>query len=102
MLLASNELPPGCPRQPRTPSSGAAIRVSPGQTHHQTHKGVTAMSHYKSNVRDIEFNLFELLGLQEKLGKGIFEEMDEDTVRSILQEVERLATNDLAASFVEA
>ena len=59
------------------------------------------MSHYKSNVRDIEFNLFELFGLQEKLGKGIFEEMDEDTVRSILNEVERLATNDLAASFVD-
>ncbi|HJR90696.1 MAG TPA: acyl-CoA dehydrogenase [Aeromicrobium sp.] len=59
------------------------------------------MSHYKSNVRDIEFNLFELFGLQEKLGKGIFEEMDEDTVRSILHEVERLATNDLAASYVE-
>jgi len=60
------------------------------------------MSHYKSNVRDIEFNLFELFGLQEKLGTGIFEEMDEDTVRSILQEVERLATHDLAASFAEA
>ncbi len=60
------------------------------------------MSHYKSNVRDIEFNLFELFGLQEKLGKGIFEEMDEETVRNILSEVERLATNDLAASFAEA
>jgi alkylation response protein AidB-like acyl-CoA dehydrogenase len=60
------------------------------------------MSHYKSNVRDIEFNLFELFGIQEKLGKGIFEDMDEDTVRSILNEVERLATNDLAASFAEA
>src|SRR5689334_18882820 len=65
-------------------------------------KGVTAMSHYKSNVRDIEFNLFELFGLQEKLGQGIFEEMDEDTVRDILQQVERLATNELAASFAEA
>ena len=60
------------------------------------------MSHYKSNVRDIEFNLFELFGLREKLGKGIFEEMDEDTVRSILGEVERLATNELAASYAEA
>ena len=59
------------------------------------------MSHYKSNVRDIEFNLFELFGLQEKLGTGIFEEMDEDTVRSILNEVERLATHDLAESFAE-
>ena len=28
------------------------------------------MSHYKSNLRDIEFNLFELLGRQEVLGTG--------------------------------
>ena len=60
------------------------------------------MSHYKSNLRDIEFNLFELFGLQDKLGTGVFEEMDVDTVKSILGEVERLATNELAASFVEA
>ena len=26
------------------------------------------MSHYKSNVRDIEFNLFEVLGREEILG----------------------------------
>ena len=31
------------------------------------------MSHYKSNLRDIEFNIFELFGLGERLGTGIFE-----------------------------
>ena len=60
------------------------------------------MSHYKSNLRDIEFNIFELFGLEERLGTGPFEEMDVDTAKSILAEVERLATNELAASFVEA
>ena len=29
------------------------------------------MSHYKSNLRDIEFNLFEVLGRDEILGKGL-------------------------------
>lgn len=60
------------------------------------------MSHYKSNLRDIEFNLFELFGLQEKLGTGIFEDMDVETTKSILSEVERLASNELAASFEDA
>ena len=31
------------------------------------------MSHYKSNLRDIHFNLFELLGRQDILGAGPFE-----------------------------
>ena len=28
------------------------------------------MSHYKSNIRDIEFNLFEVLGRDEVLGRA--------------------------------
>jgi alkylation response protein AidB-like acyl-CoA dehydrogenase len=59
------------------------------------------MSHYKSNMRDIEFNLFEVLGRDEVLGTGPFEEIDGDTARSILGEVDRLAREDLAASFVD-
>jgi hypothetical protein len=31
------------------------------------------MSHYKSNLRDIEFNLFELFKRDEILGQGPFE-----------------------------
>ena len=60
------------------------------------------MSHYKSNLRDIEFNLFEVLGRDEVLGQGPFHEVDSETAREILAEVDRLAREDLAASFVEA
>ena len=57
------------------------------------------MSHYKSNLRDIEFNLFEVLGRDEILGQGLFEEIDADTARSILSEVDRLSREEIAASF---
>ncbi|WP_139984509.1 acyl-CoA dehydrogenase [Nocardioides litoris] len=60
------------------------------------------MSHYKSNLRDIEFNLFEVFGRDEVLGTGPFAEIDAETVREILAQVESLATNDLAASFVDS
>jgi alkylation response protein AidB-like acyl-CoA dehydrogenase len=59
------------------------------------------MSHYKSNLRDIEFNLFEVLGAADRMGTGPFAEMDVDTAREILREVERLASGPLAESFVE-
>ena len=42
------------------------------------------MGHYKSNLRDIEFNLFEVFGAGDRLGKGPFAEMDEDTARYLL------------------
>ena len=59
------------------------------------------MGHYKSNLRDIEFNLFEVFGADTTLGSGPFANLDVDSARDILKEVERLASNDLAASFVE-
>ena len=45
------------------------------------------MAHYKSNLRDIEFNLFEVLRTQDGYGTGAFAQMDEDTARAILGEV---------------
>ena len=60
------------------------------------------MSHYKSNLRDIEFNLFEVLGRDEVLGTGPFAEIDSDTARAILSEVDRLAREDLAASYEDS
>jgi alkylation response protein AidB-like acyl-CoA dehydrogenase len=60
------------------------------------------VSHYRSNIRDIEFNLFEVLGRDKVLGTGPFEEVDTDTARSILAEVDRIAREDLAASYVES
>src|SRR5215813_7742552 len=90
-----------------------------------------ALSHYKSNLRDIKFNLFEMLRRQDLLGAPPsaspdpatppsasldpaaspsasldpaappYPDLDEETVRSILDEVNRLATGPLAGSFAE-
>ena len=60
------------------------------------------MGHYKSNVRDIEFNLFEVFGTDKLLSKAPFEDVDEDTARGILHEVAKLAEGPLAESFADA
>ncbi|HVV31453.1 MAG TPA: acyl-CoA dehydrogenase [Mycobacteriales bacterium] len=60
------------------------------------------MGHYKSNLRDLEFNLFEVFGADQLLGTGPFAQMDPDTARGVLQEVDRLATGPLAESFADA
>ncbi|WP_431035258.1 acyl-CoA dehydrogenase [Streptomyces sp. P6-2-1] len=60
------------------------------------------MGHYKSNLRDIEFNLFEVLGRDKVYGSGPFAEMDADTAKSILAELARLSENELAESFADA
>jgi len=60
------------------------------------------MSHYKSNLRDIEFNLFEVLRRQDLLGEPPYPELDEDTARSILAELDKMAAGPLAASFADA
>ena len=60
------------------------------------------MSHYRSNLRDIEFNLFEVLRRQELLGSEPYPELDEETARGILEEVNRLAAGPVAESFAEA
>ena len=60
------------------------------------------MGHYKSNLRDIEFNLFEVFGRQQLLGSGPYEDVDADTAREILAEVGRLAENELADSLLES
>lgn len=60
------------------------------------------MGHYKSNLRDIEFNLFEVFGRDEVLGQGPYENVDADTAREMLKEYTRLAENELAESFADA
>ncbi|MGW3007933.1 acyl-CoA dehydrogenase [Streptomyces sp. NPDC001219] len=60
------------------------------------------MGHYKSNLRDIEFNLFEVLGRDSVYGTGPFAEMDVDTAKSVLSEITRLSENELAESFADA
>jgi alkylation response protein AidB-like acyl-CoA dehydrogenase len=60
------------------------------------------MGHYKSNLRDLEFNLFEVFDVGQRLGTGPFAEMDRETAQYVLSEVERLAAGPLADSFAEA
>ncbi len=59
------------------------------------------MGHYKANVRDIEFNLFEVLDLEKALATGEFGDIDGEAVRQMLAEAARLAQGPLADSFAD-
>jgi alkylation response protein AidB-like acyl-CoA dehydrogenase len=59
------------------------------------------VSHYKSNVRDQQFNLFEVLGVDKALGEGSYSDLDADVVHEMLTEMSRLAEGPVAESFVE-
>ena len=60
------------------------------------------MGHYKSNVRDLEFNLFEVLELEKALASGEFGDLDGESVRQMLDEAARLAEGPVAESFAES
>jgi alkylation response protein AidB-like acyl-CoA dehydrogenase len=60
------------------------------------------LGHYIANVRDIEFNLFEVLNLGDVLASGRYGDLDADTVRTMLDEVARLAEGPVAESFAAA
>jgi alkylation response protein AidB-like acyl-CoA dehydrogenase len=63
---------------------------------------VTTAAHFRSNLRDIFFNLFEVLEVQTtSLGKGPFQAMDLDTARDALAGIEEFARQHFAPSFVE-
>ena len=59
------------------------------------------MGHYKSNVRDLEFNLFEVLSLEKALATGEFGDLDGESVRQMLAEASKLAEGPIAESFAE-
>jgi alkylation response protein AidB-like acyl-CoA dehydrogenase len=60
------------------------------------------VGHYIANVRDIEFNLFEVLRLGPVLDGGAFGDLDADTARTMLDEVARFAEGVVAESFADA
>jgi alkylation response protein AidB-like acyl-CoA dehydrogenase len=60
------------------------------------------VGHYIANVRDIEFNLFEVLGIGDVLDSGRYRDLDAETVRTMLDEVARLAEGPVAESFADA
>lgn len=59
------------------------------------------MSHYRSNLRDLEFNLFEVDPIGDYLGTGPYAQMDTDIAHDVLTEIERLASTAFADSFTE-
>ncbi|GAS92825.1 acyl-CoA dehydrogenase [Mycolicibacterium brisbanense] len=59
------------------------------------------MSHYKSNVRDQVFNLFDVFGLDKALGTGDYADLDADTAREMLSEMARLAEGPIGDSFAD-
>jgi alkylation response protein AidB-like acyl-CoA dehydrogenase len=58
------------------------------------------MTHYQSNLKDLEFNLFEVFDTP--FGTGPYAEVDAETARGALVEIDRMARNDLAASYADA
>ncbi|MGQ0840612.1 acyl-CoA dehydrogenase N-terminal domain-containing protein, partial [Actinokineospora sp.] len=60
------------------------------------------MGHYKSNVRDLEFNLFEVFNVQDRLGKGVLAESDEDPPRGVHAQLNQVAVGPRAGSIVES
>ncbi|MGE0219329.1 acyl-CoA dehydrogenase [Mycolicibacterium sp.] len=60
------------------------------------------MSHYKSNVRDQVFNLFEVLRVDKAFGEGDYSDLDVETAVEMLGEMARLAEGPIAESFVDS
>jgi alkylation response protein AidB-like acyl-CoA dehydrogenase len=63
---------------------------------------VTSAPHYRSNLRDTYFNLFEVLDIgRTSLGHAPFVPMDEASAREALATFEKLCSTEIAASFCE-
>ncbi|MGD8199043.1 acyl-CoA dehydrogenase [Ornithinimicrobium sp. W1679] len=60
------------------------------------------MGHYRSNVRDIEFMLFDVLERGEVLGTAPFEDIDAETARDVLRQVAELAEGPIGDSLMES
>src|SRR5438128_1611094 len=73
------------------PRQGADDHTKPG----------VRVTHYRSNVRDLEFNLFEVFRVQDGLSQGPFREADEDLARAVLRSLDELAAGPLAATFAD-
>ena len=63
---------------------------------------MTTINHYKSNLRDVVFNLFEFFKIQDTvLGQEPFTAIDEETSKEILANFSRFCEDELAVSFAE-
>jgi hypothetical protein len=63
---------------------------------------VTQRLHYRANLRDICFNLFEFLDIgRTSLGRAPFGAMDEASAREAIRSFDKLCSSEIAASFAE-
>ena len=78
------------------------VRLRPANRRKQRSRpDVSNAQHFKSNLRDIYFNLFEVLDIGERiLGKGEFQGLDEDTARATLEAYAQFCGKELAPSWV--
>ena len=60
------------------------------------------MSHYRPNLRDLEFTLFEVFGRGEVLGSGPWAEVDVETAKEMLAHLAHLATEEFAPSLIDS
>jgi alkylation response protein AidB-like acyl-CoA dehydrogenase len=62
------------------------------------------MGHYRPNVRDLEFNLFEVFRVQDQMmtATGADVQADEETARGVLHELAALAAGPLGESLADA
>jgi alkylation response protein AidB-like acyl-CoA dehydrogenase len=64
---------------------------------------MSSPNHYKPNLRDLYFNLFEFLDIgRTSLGKGPFGDMDETAARQTLETLAQVCLNEVAPSFAES
>ncbi len=64
---------------------------------------MSTVEHYRPNLRDVFFNLFEFLDIgRRSLGRGPFDAMDEPSAREALRALEKLCVHEMAASFASA
>ncbi len=64
---------------------------------------MSSPNHYKPNLRDLCFNLFEFLDIgKSSLGKGPFGDIDETAARQMLATFERVCVEEVAPSFAES
>ncbi len=63
---------------------------------------MTSTDHFLSDVRDISFNLFEVLPSKTYLGTGPFSDFNKESSLDILREIDRFARGPFAESFADA
>ena len=73
-----------------TTKEGAAAEPRRGQPARQG-VATAAVNRYRADLREVEFVLFEQLGMQQVLGQGPFKDWGPDEVRMVLSEAYRFA-----------